>query len=172
MGQQLGLDGEPGAFPLSDSLAEFEADVSPMRTREGMSIARAKGRLEGNQPARSGTRRSPSSPVLPPPALGRRLRSLSQGWSSPAPGRRRSTAGPRTCRPHRQEYLTRDRRFGICGPTSCLLANTGVQSDDSGLSVRFCPPTGIDLNCASPIPIQTVSAVAAAQPQGYTGDGR
>ena len=50
MGQQLGLDGEPGAFPLSDPFAEFEADLSPMRTREGKAIARTKGRLGGKQP--------------------------------------------------------------------------------------------------------------------------
>ena len=40
VGQELGLDGEPGAFPLSDTFAEFEADLSRRRTREGMSIAR------------------------------------------------------------------------------------------------------------------------------------
>ena len=42
--------GEPGAFPLSVGFAEFEADLSRMLTREGMAIARAKGKLRGKQP--------------------------------------------------------------------------------------------------------------------------
>ena len=40
MGQEFGLDGQAGVFPLSDR----------MRTREGMAIARAKGKLRGKQP--------------------------------------------------------------------------------------------------------------------------
>ena len=31
-------------------VAEFEADLSRMRTREGMKVAKAKGRLRGKQP--------------------------------------------------------------------------------------------------------------------------
>jgi len=31
-------------------IAEFEADLVRMRTREGMKVARAKGRLRGKQP--------------------------------------------------------------------------------------------------------------------------
>ena len=50
MGQQIGLDGEPSAFSLSDTFAEFEAVLSRMRTREGMAIVRARGKLRGKQP--------------------------------------------------------------------------------------------------------------------------
>ena len=50
VGQQIGLDGEPGAFPLSDTSAEFEADLSRMRTRESMAIARAREKLRDKQP--------------------------------------------------------------------------------------------------------------------------
>ena len=31
-------------------IAEFEADLARLRTREGMKVARAKGRLRGKQP--------------------------------------------------------------------------------------------------------------------------
>ena len=50
MGQELGLDCQPGGFPLSDRFAEFEADLIRMRTREGMAIARARRKLRGKQP--------------------------------------------------------------------------------------------------------------------------
>jgi len=50
VGQRLGLDGDPGEFPLCDSFAEFEAGLSRMRTREGMAIARTKGKLRDKQP--------------------------------------------------------------------------------------------------------------------------
>ena len=50
VGQQIGLDGEPRAFPLSDTFAEFEANVSRMRTRESMAVARTKAKLGDQQP--------------------------------------------------------------------------------------------------------------------------
>ena len=37
-------------FNILATFAEFEADLSRMRTREGMAIARAKGKLRGKQP--------------------------------------------------------------------------------------------------------------------------
>jgi DNA invertase Pin-like site-specific DNA recombinase len=37
-------------FNVLAMVAEFEADLIRMRTREGMKVARAKGRLRGNQP--------------------------------------------------------------------------------------------------------------------------
>jgi DNA invertase Pin-like site-specific DNA recombinase len=37
-------------FNVLAMMAEFEADLIRMRTREGMAIARAKGRLKGKQP--------------------------------------------------------------------------------------------------------------------------
>ncbi len=37
-------------FTTLSMIAEFEADLARSRTREGMSVARAKGRLRGKQP--------------------------------------------------------------------------------------------------------------------------
>jgi DNA invertase Pin-like site-specific DNA recombinase len=37
-------------FNVLAMVAEFEADLARMRTREGMKVARAKGRLRGKQP--------------------------------------------------------------------------------------------------------------------------
>lgn len=37
-------------FNILATFAEFEADLLRMRTREGMAIARAKGKLRGKQP--------------------------------------------------------------------------------------------------------------------------
>ena len=40
-------------FNIPATFAEFEADLIRMRTREGMAIARAKGKLRGKQPTLS-----------------------------------------------------------------------------------------------------------------------
>ena len=40
-------------FNVLATFAEFEGDVIRLRTREGMAIARAKGKLRGKQPKRS-----------------------------------------------------------------------------------------------------------------------
>ena len=37
-------------FNILATIAEFEADLIGMRTREGMAIARSKGKLRGKQP--------------------------------------------------------------------------------------------------------------------------
>jgi DNA invertase Pin-like site-specific DNA recombinase len=37
-------------FNVLSTVAEFESDLIKMRTREGMKVARAKGRLRGKQP--------------------------------------------------------------------------------------------------------------------------
>ncbi|MGH3598878.1 MAG: helix-turn-helix domain-containing protein [Pseudonocardiaceae bacterium] len=37
-------------FNILATFAEFEVDLLRMRTREGMAVARAKGRLRGRQP--------------------------------------------------------------------------------------------------------------------------
>ena len=37
-------------FNIRATFAEFEADLIRLRTREGMAIARARGRLRGKQP--------------------------------------------------------------------------------------------------------------------------
>ncbi|MDQ4145012.1 MAG: recombinase family protein, partial [Actinomycetota bacterium] len=45
--------GDPVGRQLFNTLAmvaEFEADLARMRTREGMKVAKAKGRLRGKQP--------------------------------------------------------------------------------------------------------------------------
>jgi hypothetical protein len=42
-------------FNVLAMVAEFEADLIRMRTREGMKLARAKGRLRGKQPQAHGT---------------------------------------------------------------------------------------------------------------------
>ena len=42
--------GEPRAFPLSDTFAEFESDLNRIRTRESMAVARASGKLRDKQP--------------------------------------------------------------------------------------------------------------------------
>jgi DNA invertase Pin-like site-specific DNA recombinase len=44
-------------FNVLGMVAEFEADLIRMRTREGMAVARAKGRLKGKQPKLSNTQR-------------------------------------------------------------------------------------------------------------------
>jgi len=43
-------------FTALSMVAEFEADLNRMRTREGMAIAKAKGRLRGKQPKLTGRR--------------------------------------------------------------------------------------------------------------------
>jgi DNA invertase Pin-like site-specific DNA recombinase len=44
-------------FNVLAMIAEFERDLISMRTREGMAVARAKGRLKGKQPKLSGPQR-------------------------------------------------------------------------------------------------------------------
>lgn len=44
-------------FNVLAMVAEFERDLISMRTREGMAVARAKGRLKGKQPKLSGPQR-------------------------------------------------------------------------------------------------------------------
>lgn len=45
-------------FNVLGMVAEFESDLIRMRTREGMAIARAKGRLKGKQPKLTRTQRA------------------------------------------------------------------------------------------------------------------
>ena len=44
-------------FNVLGMVVEFEADLIRMRTREGMPVAKAKGRLKGKQPKLSKTKR-------------------------------------------------------------------------------------------------------------------
>ena len=53
LGRTLYDPGDPMGkmfFNILATFAEFEADLSRMRTREGMAIARARGKLRGKQP--------------------------------------------------------------------------------------------------------------------------
>ena len=45
-------------FNILATFAEFEADLIRMRTREGMAVARAKGKLRGKQPKLSDRRQA------------------------------------------------------------------------------------------------------------------
>jgi DNA invertase Pin-like site-specific DNA recombinase len=45
-------------FNILATFAEFEVDLLRMRTREGMAVARAKGRLKGKAPKLSPTQRT------------------------------------------------------------------------------------------------------------------
>ena len=45
-------------FNILATFAEFEVDLLRMRTREGMAIARAKGKLKGKPPKLSATQRA------------------------------------------------------------------------------------------------------------------
>ena len=47
-------------FNILATFAEFEVDLLRMRTREGMAIARAKGRLKGRQPKLSAKQQTES----------------------------------------------------------------------------------------------------------------
>ena len=56
LGRALYDPGDPMGklfFNILATFAEFEADLIRMRTREGMAIARARGKLRGKQPKRS-----------------------------------------------------------------------------------------------------------------------
>jgi DNA invertase Pin-like site-specific DNA recombinase len=55
-------------FTTLAMIAEFEADLTRMRTREGMKIAKAKGRLRGKAPSERETRGASGGP-----AQGRRV---------------------------------------------------------------------------------------------------
>ena len=65
-------------FNILATFAEFEVDLLRMRTREGMAVARAKGKLRGKKPKLSRNNR-PNSGVCTPPATIRSLISLSCG---------------------------------------------------------------------------------------------
>ena len=54
------------SFNILATFAEFESDLIRMRTREGMAIARARGKLRGKQP--SSTDSSGNSAACMPPA--------------------------------------------------------------------------------------------------------
>jgi len=53
-------------FATLSMIAEFEADLARSRTREGMAVARAKGRLRGKQPKLSRGRRPTWSSCITP----------------------------------------------------------------------------------------------------------
>ena len=73
-------------FNILATFAEFESDLIRMRTREGMAVARAKGKLRGKKPKLSARQAREL----------RRMRSASRGWprSHPTPCTRWPRARP------------------------------------------------------------------------------
>ena len=55
-------------FNMLAVFAEFEADLLRMRTREGMAIARSRGRLKGKKPKLPPASKPSSSGCTPPAA--------------------------------------------------------------------------------------------------------
>ena len=55
-------------FNVLAMVAEFESDLIKMRTREGMKVARTKGRLRGKKPKLSPRARKPTSALCTTPA--------------------------------------------------------------------------------------------------------
>jgi DNA invertase Pin-like site-specific DNA recombinase len=83
-----------------DIVAEFESDLIKMRTREGMKVARATGRLRGKKPKLSPARNPTSSRCTTPartPAPS--SRSCSPSPAPPSTGRSSAHASPRRPRP-------------------------------------------------------------------------
>ncbi len=77
-------------FNVLAMVAEFESDLIRMRTREGMKVAKAKGRLRGKQPSSAQRRKRTSSSSTAPASTP----SANSRNSSPSPDRR-STARSR-----------------------------------------------------------------------------
>ena len=75
-------------FNVLAMVAEFEADLSRMRTREGMKVAKAKGRLRGSSPS-SALARRPTSSLSTKPAS-----TPSASWRSCSPSPARPCTGP------------------------------------------------------------------------------
>ena len=71
-------------FNILATFAEFEADLLRMRTREGMAVARARGKLRANNPScPTGSR--PNWGTCTPPAI---IPSPTSPSCSPSPARR------------------------------------------------------------------------------------
>ena len=75
-------------------VAEFEGDLIRMRTREGMKVARAKGRLRGKQPKLNVRQEAHLVALLRPASTA----SQSSVTCSGSPARRRT--GPSSAMPH------------------------------------------------------------------------
>lgn len=80
-------------FNILATFAEFEVDLLRMRTREGMAIARAKGRLKGKHPS-SAPRNAQSCSSSTPPATTRSLSSPNCSPSAARPSIAKSHAPP------------------------------------------------------------------------------
>ena len=82
-------------FNILATFAEFEVDLLRMRTREGMAIARAKGRLRGKQPKLSARHRPIWSSFTKRAAHDRRVGRAVLGLAAhgvPGAGTRRGTS--------------------------------------------------------------------------------
>ena len=83
-------------FNILATFAEFEVDLLRMRTREGMAVAKAKGKLQGKQPKLTARQQTHLVTAAPQPASTPSPTSLS---SSPSAGPR-STASWNATRTH------------------------------------------------------------------------
>ena len=95
-------------FNILATFAEFEVDLLRLRTREGMAIARAKGRLRGKQPKLSAPTAGSPGPAPPERAAhDRRVGRAVLGLAAHGV----SGAGTRPCHQHqlvgRQRYVVR-----------------------------------------------------------------
>jgi len=64
-------------------VAEFEADLIRLRIREGMKVAKAKGRLRGKQPNSIRARKLASSPCTVPESTAPPSLPTSSAWHAP-----------------------------------------------------------------------------------------
>ena len=92
-------------FTVLSMIAEFEADLARARTREGMAVAKAKGRLRGKQPKLKPTREVPAGGAVargqahdPRPGRDVRRRPLHRVPRHTPAALRRPARGPAPCR--------------------------------------------------------------------------
>jgi len=122
-------------FNILATFAEFEVDLLRMRTREGMAIARAKGKLKGKPPKLSPTQRA----LLLKLRLFRSRRRRGRSCTGAA-RRRRPSKGLRASRPSRS---ARPDRLAISSHVqipwrarACLPREAGLRSLTTGCSCR------------------------------------
>jgi DNA invertase Pin-like site-specific DNA recombinase len=91
-------------FTTLSMIAEFEADLARARTREGMAVARAKGRCGASNPSSvRGKRRTSLSSTAPEGTPSASSRSCFRSPARRSIGPSRVRAGERPGRPHRAQ---------------------------------------------------------------------